>query len=403
MKSALSASSLINSNKGMCGCTRWYSNSQLNHKERGLNEFEKMSAAHQHQESQERHTNIAVVRLKKGGKRFEVAAYPNKVTSWRQGIEKDLDEVLQVATVFDNVSRGTHAKKDDLMKVFGTDDVVECCKVILSKGEVQIGEKERELEYSSKFRDIATMVASRCVNSQTGWPFTVATIETAMRDTIHFAVNPAKPTKQQATEIIEKLKEHMPIARARIHVKITAKGLSHEKVLEIAGEKSEITSHGDGWVELLANPSRFKDLEQLAKSVDGMIVILQFSEMSMSKDVDLDEMSHMNISDSQSMVPSSSSQVKKPASAAVLMVDPPRAKAASQNGTGASASGGGLRCPSCDMAFGEDRRAQRAHYKTDFHTFNVKLKATGLPTVNHQEFENMSDQDKHAVLFDWKS
>jgi hypothetical protein len=35
-------------------------------------------------------TNVAVVRLKKGGKRFEIACYRNKVLSWRQGTEKDL-------------------------------------------------------------------------------------------------------------------------------------------------------------------------------------------------------------------------------------------------------------------------------------------------------------------------
>ena len=51
-------------------------------------------------------TNVAVVRHKKNGKRFEIACYKNKVLSWRQGIEKDIDEVLQSHTVFINVSKG---------------------------------------------------------------------------------------------------------------------------------------------------------------------------------------------------------------------------------------------------------------------------------------------------------
>jgi Shwachman-Bodian-Diamond syndrome (SBDS) protein len=33
---------------------------------------------------QKRHTNIVVVRLKKGGKKFELACYPNKVSAWRE-------------------------------------------------------------------------------------------------------------------------------------------------------------------------------------------------------------------------------------------------------------------------------------------------------------------------------
>jgi hypothetical protein len=36
--------------------------------------------------NQIRLTNVAMVRLKKGGKRFEIATYPNKVTEWRQGV-----------------------------------------------------------------------------------------------------------------------------------------------------------------------------------------------------------------------------------------------------------------------------------------------------------------------------
>ena len=55
-------------------------------------------------------TNVAVVRSKKAGKRFEIACYKNKVLSWRQGVEKDLDEVLQSHTVFINVSKGQVSK-----------------------------------------------------------------------------------------------------------------------------------------------------------------------------------------------------------------------------------------------------------------------------------------------------
>ena len=51
-------------------------------------------------------TNVDVVRAKKNGKRFEIACYKNKVLSWRQGVEKDIDEVLQSHTVFLNVSKG---------------------------------------------------------------------------------------------------------------------------------------------------------------------------------------------------------------------------------------------------------------------------------------------------------
>jgi len=36
--------------------------------------------------NQVRLTNVAVVRLKKGGIRFELAAYPNTVQAWREEV-----------------------------------------------------------------------------------------------------------------------------------------------------------------------------------------------------------------------------------------------------------------------------------------------------------------------------
>jgi hypothetical protein len=96
--------------------------------------------------NQKRLTNVAVVRLKRGGKTFELACYPNKVTSWREGVEKDLDEVLQQKVVFSNVSKGVQAKQIDIDKAFekklcpSEQDVI---IFILSKGQLQVTEKER--------------------------------------------------------------------------------------------------------------------------------------------------------------------------------------------------------------------------------------------------------------------
>lgn len=39
-------------------------------------------------------TNVAVIRYKVKGKSFEIACYKNKVIDWRNGIEKNISEVL---------------------------------------------------------------------------------------------------------------------------------------------------------------------------------------------------------------------------------------------------------------------------------------------------------------------
>lgn len=111
-------------------------------------------------------------------------------------MEKGLDEVLQTHSVFVNVSKGQVAKKEDLISAFGTDDQTEICKQILTKGEVQVSDKERHTQLEQMFRDIATIVADKCVNPETKRPYTVILIERAMKD-IHYSVKPNKSTKQQ--------------------------------------------------------------------------------------------------------------------------------------------------------------------------------------------------------------
>lgn len=67
---------------------------------------------------------------------------------------------------------------------------------ILAKGELQVSDKERQSQMESMFRDIATVVAEKCVNPQTKRPYTVNLIERAMKD-IHYSVKTGKNTKQQ--------------------------------------------------------------------------------------------------------------------------------------------------------------------------------------------------------------
>ena len=54
---------------------------------------------------------------------------------WRSGVEKDLDEVLQIQNVFINVSKGQTASLEDLLQCFGTQDLGVILCTILKQGE----------------------------------------------------------------------------------------------------------------------------------------------------------------------------------------------------------------------------------------------------------------------------
>lgn len=220
--------------------------------------------------NQKRLTNIAVVRLKKAGKRFEIACYPNKVMSWRNKVEKDIDEVLQSHSVFMNVSKGQVAKSDELKKAFGTDNQTEICLQILSKGELQVTEKERQAQLNSMFRDIATTVADKCVNPETKRPYTVTMIEKAMKD-IHFSVKPTKGTKPQALEVIKKLMESdvIQIQRAQMRLRLSIPGREAKKVKEKIKKMASTVENeefdGDLEMIILIDPGLFRHIDDLIR------------------------------------------------------------------------------------------------------------------------------------------
>jgi len=222
---------------------------------------------------QKRLTNICVVRYTKAGKRFELACYPNKVMDWRRQTETDLDEVLQSHMVFTNVSKGAFASGVDLVTAFGTDDHDQVALIILEKGDVQVTARERQAEAESKLHDVATVVASKCVNRDTKRPFPVTIIENAMNEA-HYVINPTRSAKQQALEVIKLLSATLPIERANMRLRIEMPkklGKDTKKLLE----PLVVAFEGEDWglsytATLLLAPGNYREFEEkLAKSTKG--------------------------------------------------------------------------------------------------------------------------------------
>ncbi|XP_001604171.1 ribosome maturation protein SBDS [Nasonia vitripennis] len=242
--------------------------------------------------NQIRLTNVAVVRMKKAGKRFEIACYRNKVISWRNKLEKDIDEVLQTHTVFMNVSKGQVAKKEDLIKAFGKDDQTEICKEILEKGELQVSDKERHSALDSMFKDIATTVADKCVNPESKRPYSVSLIEKAMKD-IHFSVKPNRNAKQQALEVITQLKTVMPLERAQMRLRVLVSGKEarklREKIVKLTTKvESEDWNSGSLDLVCLIDPGHYREIDELVRAEtkgSGVLELLNLKEITEGEEV----------------------------------------------------------------------------------------------------------------------
>ena len=150
-------------------------------------------------------TNVSIVRLKKGmsenirwsafdwnkvkltisspsgKKRFELACYKNKLLEYRSGAEKDLDNVLQVPTVFLSVSKAQTAPSAELTKSFGADTPRdEILQEILRKGEVQVGERERKDILERVEKEVLDIVSGRLVDPNTKRVYTSGMIHKAL-------------------------------------------------------------------------------------------------------------------------------------------------------------------------------------------------------------------------------
>jgi len=231
-------------------------------------------------------TNVSIVRLKKAKKRFEVACYKNKVIEWRSGIEKDIDNVLQINSVFLNVSKGQTAPSADLKKAFGDKSVDDIILEILNKGEMQVGEKERHAQLERVHNEVISIVASKLVDPKTKRVYTTGMVEKALdmlssqgsqaqqekasgaagateedgeakiksKEHLWTGVVATKSAKSQALEAMKALILHQPIpvARARMRLRITCPTGVLKQAAKPVGTKS-VDADGDEGEEKTKN------------------------------------------------------------------------------------------------------------------------------------------------------
>ena len=421
--------------------------------------------------NQVRLTNVAVVRMQTHGKRFEVAAYRNKVVNFRQGVETDLDETLQTDRVFTNVSKGQFAKTADLKKCFGTADEEEICRIILMKGQVQVSDMERSAQLESTTKEVASMVAAKCVDPHSNRPYTVSQIRDAMQRA-EFCVHPTRSVKQQFLDCVKLIrsKDVLALERAKMELCIVYDSSDCQEevlvqTLKDAGVVSKIEvkeSGGSTRVSFLADPSLFRVLDAIAKNdctPSGRLEILQqvvinegdvnlASEMERKNEIssssklasaaaaaaaatakdpdnqaddDLSNLAQMTIADideqdeddiaearpisarksnkkAQKKSKKAKRREKEEAAERQARIDAEKARQAERaerlgldreesTTADAGADGSSEAKKACNTCGGSFTTAQyRAHFRSDWHRYNMKLKMSGAAPVSEQEF-----------------
>ncbi|KAJ6263719.1 Ribosome maturation protein SBDS [Drechslerella dactyloides] len=253
-------------------------------------------------------TNVSIVRMRKAKKRFELACYKNKVLEWRNGVEKDIDEVLQIHQVFLNTSKGAVAPTADLQKAWPGRSQEEIILEILAKGELQVGDKERGQQLEMLQKEVVQIVAEKCVDPGTGRVYTTGMIEKALeglmaksqaatngngessssaaadngekgkekakdneKETPRWTgVVTSKSAKSQALEAIKALLHYqpVPIARARMRLRIFLPSAVAKKIkpsiTDMCDKVLDEDFGGDGWnAEVICEPGMYRQINDM--------------------------------------------------------------------------------------------------------------------------------------------
>ena len=243
-------------------------------------------------------TNVAVVRFNKGGKRFEIACYKNKVLDYRSGLETDLSEVLQSDRIFTNVSKGQFAKAAELEKAFGTRNQEEIAKIILEQSDkqqsnLQVSDLERAQSIKDTLSQIATWVAANCVHSDgSDRPFTPSQIRHALGKC--YTAHLQKSVKKQCLDAVKHLKTVIPIERAKMEIQLQyAQDRDDlvESALQTLPHKMVRRCSSDSMNKAVVqvDPSLYRDLGEIMTRVDGALEILEQVVMSKEGDIDLEQ------------------------------------------------------------------------------------------------------------------
>jgi ribosome maturation protein SDO1 len=147
---------------------------------------------------------------------------------------------------------------------------------ILQKGEVQVGSEERGQQLQMTTREVATIIADKCVNPRTRTPYPVGMIEQALAE-LHFSPNLTKTAKQQALEVIKLLEKQakFPIARAQMRLLVESPIADSKRVIEtitpmLASVDSEERDEQNLRLTCLIDPGQFRVLtEAVSKLTKG--------------------------------------------------------------------------------------------------------------------------------------
>ena len=196
-----------------------------------------------------------ICRLKKAGILFEILVDPYKADDIKKSKQIDLEEAVAVLSVFRDARKGDAISTEELQKGFGTTNLNEIIKKIISEGEIQLTTDQRRKMVDEKKKQIADLIARQAINPQTNLPHPPGRIINAM-DQAGVHIDPFADAESQVDKVIKSIKVLLPIKLQRVIIQITIPvqftGKAYAAIKKLVPEFEEKWL-GDGSLQIIAN------------------------------------------------------------------------------------------------------------------------------------------------------
>lgn len=189
--------------------------------------------------------NSVLARMEKGGKRYELLVDPEMVDDFKNDPDSiNIDEFLAMDEVFHDARGGERPTEEAIENTFGTQDILEIAKTILSKGSIQLTTNQRKAIVEKMRQKIIHHIHSQAVDPKTKSPHPVTRIELALEES-RYSVDPFKKLELQIKDAVDKLKVLIPLSFETMRLAFKVPGSAYGSAMRV------LRSYHvkDGWLE----------------------------------------------------------------------------------------------------------------------------------------------------------
>ncbi|MGC8992167.1 MAG: ribosome assembly factor SBDS [Thermoplasmata archaeon] len=175
--------------------------------------------------------DAVVARYEYKGHHFEILIDPNIIDAVKEGKIKNIVDYMVIDQVFKDARKGDRIGEEILKEVFGTTDINEIAKIIITKGQVQLTTEQRRKMLEDKKKQIVAEIAKNAINPQTNTPHPPQRIEKAIEEAkVH--IDPFKSVQEQIPIVIKAISKLIPIKIEKLKIEIKVSGDAYGKIYQ---------------------------------------------------------------------------------------------------------------------------------------------------------------------------